>query len=588
MKKPKHVLFRFIVFSFRSYKPYFAVVLGSCLISSALTVFNAYSLSVLIGFLEKSSYWPALAAGGVLVLINLGFNFLTKLMTRLSTVHLTKMREAIEANISDKLMHLPYQYLEDPYYLDLKERARFPISSMNAIGNLMTSLASIVQCVITLVGLASLIIIFDYRLVLIMLAAVVLNVVLILLSMRTQMRFFSNLIPINRKFGYYMDTIVDEKNSKDFRMYSVGDLVRQKFKYFGDQTCKEFRGFMLKTSVYSSFTQLVKYAEMALVYIMIGIKTFTEKLSISTFSLYISTALSFSQTVTALISSGVDLARYITFIEPLIELLRIPSQQDVGAKKPFVGPIESIEFDHVSFAYPKTESKILDDISFKVESGEKISVVGLNGAGKTTLVKLLCRLYEPQQGVIRVNGESIYDYEYNSYISNISAVFQDFKLFAYTLEENVLCGRTDGDLAYHSLCQVGLKEKIDKLPQGIKSRYTKSYSDDGIELSGGEAQKVAIARALCSDSHVVILDEPTSALDPIAEADIYQNFNSLVHHKTAFYISHRMSSSVFCDRILVLDGGKIIDFDSHANLMKKTDSLYYQLFMAQAKNYQKS
>ena len=237
------------------------------------------------------------------------------------------------------------------------------------------------------------------------------------------------------------------------------------------------------------------------------------------------------------------------------------------------------------FTYPRTTSKILDNVSFKINKGEKISVVGLNGAGKTTIVKLICRLYKINEGEILVNGANIDHYNYSSYISKISAVFQDFKLFAYSIKENILNEDGDEKEAYQIACKVGLKEKIDKLDDGINSLYSKSFDEKGIELSGGECQKVAIGRALHSKSSLIILDEPTSALDPIAEAEIYSAFNNLVQNKTALYISHRMSSSVFCDKVLILNNGKVEDFAPHKELIKKKDSLYYKLFTSQAKNY---
>ena len=166
-------------------------------------------------------------------------------------------------------------------------------------------------------------------------------------------------------------------------------------------------------------------------------------------------------------------------------------------------------------------------------------------------------------------------------------MFQDYKLLCFTVEENITSKEAGADTARAEkiVDMVGLREKIRSLPNGIRTMFGKSYDKDGTEFSGGEAQKVAIGRALYKDAALVILDEPTSALDPLAEAEIYEKFNSLVGDKTALYISHRMSSSVFCDRVLILDGGRVADFDTHANLMKKQGSLYYRLFTAQAENY---
>ena len=172
-------------------------------------------------------------------------------------------------------------------------------------------------------------------------------------------------------------------------------------------------------------------------------------------------------------------------------------------------------------------------------------------------------------------------------MEKIAVIFQDYKLFAFTIGENITCEEYNEDKKVMRLIkEVGLEEKINSLPNGLNSLMGKAYDNEGIELSGGEEQKVAIARALYKDAPLIILDEPTSALDPLAEAEIYEHFNTMVEGKTAIYISHRMSSSTFSDKILLIENGKVVDFDSHVNLMKKEESLYYKLFMAQAVNYQ--
>ncbi len=212
------------------------------------------------------------------------------------------------------------------------------------------------------------------------------------------------------------------------------------------------------------------------------------------------------------------------------------------------------------------------------------SIVGLNGAGKTTIIKLLCRLYEPTNGKIYINDIPIEDYEIHSYIKLVSAVFQDYKLFSYSILDNIK-PNIDLSEAKKISAEVGIIDKIESLEYGFDSIIGKSYDKQGVEMSGGQKQKIAIARALAKKASLLIMDEPTSALDPIAEADIYKNFNALALNKTAIYISHRMSSSIFCDKIMVLYNGKITDFDSHKNLMNNHDSLYYKLFTTQAKNY---
>ena len=395
------------------------------------------------------------------------------------------------------------------------------------------------------------------------------------------MKLYQDLLPINFKYGYYFDTIIDPGKIKELKFYSVYDILLTNFKSFGRKVMKNLQKASMKLGFFQALTSIIRYAQVGFVYCLIGIKTINEKLPISKFSLIASSALSFANSVEAIIDASGDFIRAVEYIKPFMEFMNLNDETNLGTKT--LDEIKTIEFDHVTFIYPNTEKIILNDVSFKFNDNEKISIVGLNGAGKTTIVKLLCRLYEPVSGTIKINGIDIKEYEKENYIKQISAVFQDYKLFAYSIKENI-DPFNQKDVVEISK-KVGIYDKISSLPHKYDSLIGKSYDETGVELSGGEKQKIAIARSLSKDASLLILDEPTSALDPLAEAEIYENFNSLSENKLSIYISHRMSSSIFCDRILVLDGGVVSDFDTHANLMKKEESLYYKLFTTQAKNY---
>jgi len=273
---------------------------------------------------------------------------------------------------------------------------------------------------------------------------------------------------------------------------------------------------------------------------------------------------------------------------PLVELMNVKESEELYKDGQIAGEMQSLRFDNVSFHYPNHEKIVLKDISFTIHKGEKISIVGLNGAGKTTLVKLICRLYTPTSGTIYWNDIDINEYQYESFLSQIAAVFQDFKLFALTLHENVDMESNNREEVLRCIKQAGLQEKIERLEQGLDTYLSKEYHENGIEMSGGELQKLAIARAFYKNSSLIILDEPTSALDPLAEAEIYEHFSELVANKTSIYISHRMSSCVFSDKIIILDDNKVQMIDTHENLMKQKNSRYYELFHSQAMYYQAS
>ncbi|MFA6936321.1 MAG: ABC transporter ATP-binding protein [Bacilli bacterium] len=576
---------RFIKISFKEDKAYFFAIIFQSIYSMGLTLFNVYSLKLILDSVVAKSYQDSLIIGLFVVIVNLVLNFLSKLSIRLVDVGRIRLAKKLNLVIGKKLMAIPYSYLEDPYYLDLKERAKFASENQGAVSQFLRFFTNLLQYSFTLISLAIVIITFDFWIMLILVVAVILNLLINVNSMKFMVKFFQELIPINRRFTYLLALIYETKYSKDSRLYSIGSLMVDRFTSFKNKTCQYFKKLHLQLNKYESLNSIVNYIQIFLVYLIIAINSFNEKLGAGNFTFYITSAITFSKVMNDLVNSIVSLRQYCEYLNPFVELMDLKEEKDEGEKIPFEGTIETIEFKDVSFKYPKTENLILQNISFKISKGQKISIVGLNGAGKTTLIKLLCRLYKPTSGEILINDINIKDYEYKTYIKQISAVFQDFKLFAYSISENITNENNQEDLAFKYAVDVGLKDKIESLKYGIKSKYSKAYDQEGVELSGGEAQKVAIARALYKKSSLVILDEPTSALDPLAEADIYMNFNNLVKEKTAIYISHRMSSSTFCDKVLVINGGKVEAYDTHKNLMKNKESLYYKLFNSQAKNY---
>lgn len=245
-----------------------------------------------------------------------------------------------------------------------------------------------------------------------------------------------------------------------------------------------------------------------------------------------------------------------------------------------------IEFRHVSFKYPGSKEYALKDFSMKLKVGEKLAIVGRNGSGKTTLIKLLCRLYDPDEGEILLNGVNIKKFRHEEYARLFSVVFQDYALFSLLLGENVAVSHeVDADKAGSCLRAVGFSKRLESFPKGIDTYLYKNYEDEGIEISGGEAQKIAMARALYKDAPFVLLDEPTAALDPVTESEIYTNFDKIVGDKTAVYISHRLSSCKFCDRIAVFREGTLVQYGSHEELLKEQDGEYASMWNKQAMYY---
>lgn len=582
----------FMKMAWKTAPVYLIVMILNSLFSSAKLLLNIILPKLLIDELVGDKNIEMLFLFGALIVLN---NVLMQLVTntfkRYIDTKSTWLSDTMIKQMGEKIMNLEYSYLENPYYLDLKERAVFGIENQNTIESLINIFTSGLTHFITVVGLVSIMATLGPVLIIALAIGVALMIMLYQMGSKAMIGVMQDIIPINRKIGYYMGLVMEKPLQKEIRLYDMQEMLTDCIRNGNETTCDRFsKGFRQMGKVYGGMSAISEFIS-AFTYAYVGIRTVTvflgKKLSLGSLSMYVSSAISFSSTIISFGEEIVMLMQVASFLDPYLELMMLEEEtiEDKGIK--FEGDVETVEFRDVTFTYPKADKPVLRNISFEIKRGEKISIVGLNGAGKSTLIKLICRMYKADSGDILVNGRNIYDYDYMSYMNVISAVFQDYKLFNFSIEENISCNAAGGDeeRVNRLIDEVGMREKVDELPNGIKSRFGKEYDEEGIEMSGGQGQKIAIARALYKKASMVILDEPASALDPIAEAEIYEKFNSLVEDKTAIYISHRMSSSVFCDKILIIDGGTVADFDTHENLMKKTDSLYYKLFDSQAQNY---
>jgi ATP-binding cassette subfamily B protein len=277
-----------------------------------------------------------------------------------------------------------------------------------------------------------------------------------------------------------------------------------------------------------------------------------------------------------------------SFLPTFFKYLDLPADKFIGSlttEKRADNEYE-LEFHDVSFKYPGSQIYALRNLSMKLNIGERMAVVGMNGSGKTTMIKLLCRLYDPTEGFITLNGIDIKKYDYREYIGIFSVVFQDFKLPAFSLGQNVAAAVTyDGAKVRDTLRKAGFDVRVEAFKDGLDTVLYKSFDENGVGISGGEAQKIALARALYKDAPFIILDEPTAALDPIAEYEIYSRFNEIVGEKTAIYISHRLSSCRFCDDIAVFHEGRLVQRGGHDALLNDGGGMYSQLWNAQARYY---
>ncbi|MDE7285099.1 MAG: ABC transporter ATP-binding protein/permease [Lachnospiraceae bacterium] len=323
-------------------------------------------------------------------------------------------------------------------------------------------------------------------------------------------------------------------------------------------------------------------------YLYIGAKAYIGTFGVGNFFLYTGAVDRFLRAVSDLGGSISSLRQNNDYLIELYRYLDLPDDMYRGTlsvEKREDNKFE-IEFRNVSFRYPGSDTYALKNVSFKFRIGERLAFVGMNGSGKTTFVKLLCRLYDPTEGQILLKGIDISKYNYDEYVKLFSVVFQDYFTFAFSLGENVSAKQDyDAEKVWSCLKKVGVGDKFSETERGLDTPLGFAYQNDGVEISGGEAQKVALARALYKDAPYIILDEPTAALDPIAEAEVYSKFNEIVEDKTAIYISHRLSSCRLADKILVFHDGEIVQQGSHDQLVTDTSGKYYELWNAQAQYY---
>lgn len=394
----------------------------------------------------------------------------------------------------------------------------------------------------------------------------------------------------NRIYSYSYDPIYNLKMASDIRMYNQEKLIISNFRKgnaFGldgiiAKYAKGPMGFFLGLS--KAVTSIL----MGIIFLYVGRKAYAGAFGIGEVTQYIGGLLSLSTGISLLVGVIGRIKVNSEFLDLTFKFLDIANRKYQGSltvEKRADRKYE-IEIKNLSFKYPNTNEWALRNINLKFNIGERIAIVGTNGSGKTTLIKLLCRLYDPTEGEILLNGIDIRKYNYAEYMSIFSVVFQDFKLLALPLGENIgISTDYNSDRAKKVLNDAGFNLDSDKFPYGLDTYLYKDISEKGIDISGGEAQKIAIARSLYDDAPFVILDEPTASLDPIAEAEIYEQFNKIIEDKTAIFISHRLSATNFADRILVFHGGNIVEQGQHNDLLKNKDGKYYELWEAQAQYY---
>lgn len=498
---------------------------------------------------------------------------------------------------AEKAMIMDYEKLEDPIVHALLERIKnesqngYNMFFLNMFsGQLIGSISSIATSIFLCHGLIvneKIFIPIKAMILFCIICVIFINYYTTKKTNKKNLEMFESLIPFNTKFNFYSDYYEDYNAGKDIRLYNLGDYVADIQKSQNDfsvnillKSKKETLKYVFLSSISSDVFNFVIYA-------FVIFACLTNSITVGDITKYVSCIAMFVSAIGGLISQFQSLFNNNKYLNNYFKYFDIPTpQRDTQLLKIKTVPI-IIEFRNVFFKYPNSDTYVLNNLSFIIEAGTRIAVVGMNGSGKTTMIKLLCRLYTPTEGSIFLNGININDYDYEDYIKLLGVVFQDFKIFAFPIGQNIAANDIVNESKVHSVIQkAGLESLLANMPTGIDMPLYKDFDEGGIEISGGEAQKIALARALYKDAPILILDEPTAALDPIAENEIYIKFNEVSENKTVIFISHRLAACTFSDKILVFQEGMITQEGSHLDLLKQKSGKYYELWNAQSQYYQ--
>ncbi len=501
-------------------------------------------------------------------------------------------------SFSEKSMQMAYASIEDPEVARLRYRVRLESQTGQNLFYLYRDMELFTEQVTRIAASAALTVSFfalpsvpvRFKLAIVAGLAITLAVQMYAARKTNELNrnFMAYSIDMNIISEHFLNYIEHYGAGKDIRLYDMGEFLGSSYLELNRDYCERGQknsyiqaAWTLPAAILNTGLKSGIYAVLIYAALQGGITAGSIAKYAACIMMLAQNLTGVAQTVQSALDNNHYLRRYFSYFD-------IPNKMYQGSLT-----VEKrddneyyVEFRNVSFRYPNTKAYALSNVSLKFRIGEKLAIVGMNGSGKTTFIKLLCRLYDPAEGEILLNGVNIQKYDYDEYMSIFSVVFQDFGLFAFRLGEVVACNKNfDEDKVRECLKKANFGSRFDEMPENVLTYLYKEYDQAGIEISGGEAQKIALARALCKDSPFILLDEPTAALDPVSEYEVYSNFSTISGDKTTVYISHRLASCRFCDEIVVFDQGRIVQHGAHEELLCDEGGKYYELWHAQAQYY---
>ncbi len=580
------ILLTFLVSLIRSIKPYIAFALSGYILNK---------------FYEKESYKNILLIVICGVSLIFALTIIDSFLDKYRVVHVELCARKFSLEKCKKTLMMDYEMVDSPMLNNLRSKMRtdntWGAGFLTVFYQTFEFFNFFFGCVIGLVLLFPLCLnreILHDKVSIVFIAVFIIFVVLVNLWNTKYITKKKNAIMDESTnevsyLDYFLLNQIDYKLGKDIRIYEAEPIIKKSL----DSGFDRWKNVWTKafTKIYALEGAMIGLSSGIFeggAYVFVIMQAYHGVLSVGDAVMYASIIFNFSRNIISLLDCILRLALTARRQQSTIEYLNVPNKMnkgthliDINADAPYV-----FEFKNVYFQYPGNEQYVLKDINLKLDIRQRTAVVGMNGSGKTTLIKLLCRMYEPTKGKITLNGVNIQEYNYDQYMNIFGVVFQDFQLFSFTLGQNIAGAiEYEKSKAIEAIQKSGLSERFTSMQKGLESNLYKNFEEDGIEISGGEAQKIAMARALYKDAPYIIMDEPTAALDPISEYEVFTRFNEIIGDKYAIYISHRLSSCRFCNDILVLDKGRIIQRGSHQKLLLDVKGKYFELWNAQAQHY---
>lgn len=537
----------------------------------------------------------AIAGGAVAGLSVLATNFLRgNYRMRMNNVRYFLIRDLLRASLQ-----MPYEMTLAPETLDEIHTIQYTVTNpREGAGGIILLLLQLFGGLLASIGLMGLMSTLSVWVMLIMLLIVILTFIMHNKADQFEEKQWDRQYPEYRRFQGLMDFSIDPANGKDIRLYGLFPILKSYAAESTNRAVVIINAIQSRRFTSQAIVALLDFVRDGLLYSWLILQFLNEKLSPSDFYLYTTGITAF---VVFLQSSMKDMAsikresskfmRYLNFMDKIDNKIRQQSEADEQARISSGGAginiseAPSLELKDVSFTYPGSDRAVLKHLNLSIPAGQKLALVGENGTGKSTLVKLLCRLYRPDSGLILLNGRPVDQYTEEEYHKLLSVVFQDAMVFPFSISDNITLQSAPDEAKLRCVLESsGLAEHIESLPLKEKTILLRILDDDGIDLSGGQRQKMYLARALYKGGSVILLDEPSAALDPLAEYELYRKYDDLTRGKTSIFISHRLSSTRFCDRIALLKDGSIKELGTHEELMA-LDGEYARLFEIQAKYY---